>query len=128
MSFTNYLEQKVLEHFLSTPTVAKPTVYVGLLTAPMSEAGVSTEVTGGSYTRRLWAGTVSGSSPTQVANTSDIVFPTATASWGTVTHVALYDSLTGGNALVYATLDISRIIDSGTTSTFLAGQLKFTLE
>lgn len=128
MSFTNYLEQKVLEHFLSTPTVSKPTVYVGLLLASMDEAGVSTEVTGGSYARRLWAGTVSGTAPTQVANTSDIVFPTATATWGTITHVALYDSLTGGNALAYATLDISRLVESGTTSTFLAGQLKFTLE
>lgn len=128
MAFTNYQESRVLEHFFGTATVAKPTVYVALYTTEVDELGAGTEVSGGSYARRPWSGTVGGTSPTEVVNTSDITFATATAPWGTVTHVALVDALTGGNVMARATLDISRLIDTGTTSTFLAGQLKFTLE
>jgi hypothetical protein len=40
-------------------------------------------------------------------------FPAATASWGTVTHVGLYDASTSGNLLAYAALSVSKTIDSG---------------
>ncbi len=72
--------------------------YVGLFTSDPGFFGVqSSEVSGGGYTRiqPTWSG--SGDSRT----VADISFPVATASWGTVTHVGVMDSATGGNMLAY---------------------------
>lgn len=77
--------------------------YVGLFTADPGHAGdQSNEVSGGSYTRvqPTWDPVTSDSE----SITSAIDFPTATASWGTVTYVGLLDAATGGTMLAYEVL------------------------
>lgn len=111
MSFSNYLENKVLDHvFGGVAYTAPTTLYVGLFTSNPGETGSGTEVSGGSYARQTIAFTVTGS---QASNTAAVEFPTATASWGTITFAAIYDALSGGNLLAYGALTTSKTIDNG---------------
>lgn len=127
-SFSDYLEDKVLKHvFTNTSYTPASTLYVALYTAAPTDAGGGTEVSGGSYARQSCAFTVSGSSPTQAANTSAVEFPTATASWGTIVAAAVFDASSAGNMLAWADLTSNKTISSGDVFRFPASQFVVTL-
>jgi hypothetical protein len=129
MAFTNFLEDKVMDHVFGSGSYTKPSnLYLGLFTAAPGEAGGGTEVSGGDYARQAIAFTISGDAPTQAANTSAVEFPTATASWGEVTHVAVFDAATSGNMLAYAELTASKTIGDGDVFRVPATNLVITLE
>jgi hypothetical protein len=126
MSFTNDLETRVLQWALTAGSPTRPTAwYVGLFTAAPGETGGGTEVSGGSYVREAVTFTVSGNLAT---NSAAIEWPTATGSWGTITHVAVFDASTSGNMLVYASLTSSKTIASGDVLRIPAGDLDVTLD
>ena len=112
---TNYLEDKIVNHVFGSTSYTKPTNwYVGLLTATPSDSAAGTEVSGGSYARMVCAFTITGTGTAQAANTSAITFPTATADWGIVGWVGIYDALSGGNLAAFQNLQKS---DFSTTTT-----------
>lgn len=126
MSFSNYLENKVLLHvFGATAYTAPATLYVALFTTDPGEAGTGTEVSGGSYARQTVAFTVVGS---LASNTAAVEFPTATASWGTITHAAVYDAVSGGNLLASGALTTSKTIASGDVLRIPAGDFDINLD
>ena len=127
--FSDYLENKTLIHiFGGTAYTAPGTLYVGLYTAAPSDTGGGTEVSGGSYARKSMPDmTVSGTSPTQATNGAAVEFVTATGSWGTVTHVGVFDALTTGNLMAWAALTASKTVASGDVFRFDAGDLDITL-
>lgn len=124
---SNYLADAALNWYKGTAYPSAPAnVYVALFTvAPTSRAGTGgTEVSGGSYARQAIASTAwqavatSGSGLTaieQLAQTNAITFPTATANWGTVVGIGLYDAVTGGNFLEYGDLSASQVVNNGNT-------------
>ena len=137
MSFTDYLEDKILNHvFGGTSYTAPSNTYVGLHTSASSDAAAGTEVSGGAYARQSVSFTVSGTSPTEAATTAAIEFPTATSNWGTVTYAGVYDALTGGNLLAYAQLTdpadfvtaLPKTIETGDVFRISAGNLKIRLD
>ena len=127
--FSDYLEDKVLDHvFGGSAYTAPATLYVGLYTAAPSDSGGGTEVSGGSYARKsMPAMTVSGTSPTEATNGAAVEFITATGSWGTVTHVGVFDASSSGNLLAWAALTASKTVSSGDVFRFDAGDLDITL-
>ncbi len=126
MSFSNYLENKVLGHVFGAVAYTAPaTLYVGLFTSDPGETGSGTEVSGGSYARQTIAFTVTGS---QASNTAAVEFPTATASWGTITYAAIYDAVSGGNLLAYGALTTSKTIDNGDVFRIPAGDFDINLD
>lgn len=127
MSFSNYLETKVLNHvFGATAYTAPTTLYLALFTAVTDgEAGTVTEVSGGGYARQTVAFTATTGNT--ISNSSAIEFPTATANYGTVTHVGVYDASSGGNLMVYASLTTSKAIDSGDVFRVPTADLDITL-
>ena len=128
MSLTNSFETSVLTWLLTTgtPSPVRPTVwYLGLFTAAPGEAGGGTELSGNAYARQSFSFTVSGDTAT---NSAAIEFPTATGSWGTITHVAVFDAVTTGNMIAYATLTSSKTIASGDVLRVPAGDLDITLD
>lgn len=126
MSFTNDLETRVLQWALTNGSPTRPTAwYVGLFTAAPGEAGGGTEISGSAYARQAVTFTVSGNLAT---NNAAIEFPTATGTWGTITHVAVFDADTSGNMLVYATLTSSKTIASGDVLRIPSGDLDITLD
>lgn len=129
MAMSDFLEDTVLEMVLNSVAYAEPaSVYIALYTAAPSDSGGGTEVSGGSYARQqVTAGfTVSGVA-TRGGNTGAITFPTATANWGVVTHVGIFDALVAGNLLFHGALTASRTVDSGDTFSFAADALGVTL-
>lgn len=128
MSFSDYLENKILDHVFKGAVFTQPTnLYVALFTAGPSDSGGGTEVNGGGYIRvnhDTWD--VASSGATQ--NTVAITFPKATASWGTVTHVGIYDAVTGGNLIAWAALTISKAVGVDDTAEFSAGAIDITLD
>lgn len=125
MSFTNDAETRTLQWLFTTGSPTRPTAwYIGLFTAAPGEAGGGTEVSGGSYVRMAVTLSVSGDTAT---NSAAVEWPTASASWGTVTHIAIFDALTTGNMLSYATLTASKTIASGDVLRIPANSLTITL-
>jgi len=126
MSFSNYLENKVLGHvFGGTAYSAAGTLYLALFTTNPAEDGSGTEVSGTSYARQTVSFTVTDNT---ASNTSAVEFPTAGGSWGTVTHVGVYDASTSGNLLAYAALSASKAIDTSDVFRVPAGDLDITLD
>jgi len=125
--FTDYLENKIIDHMLRNQAYTPPsTVYLALFTTATSDAGGGTEVSGGSYARQ--AVTLSAASGGASSNSADITFPQATADWGTITHVALMDALTGGNMLMHTPLDASKTVNNGDTFKINTGDLDVTVD
>jgi len=126
MSFSNYLENKVMLHvFGGTSYTAPSTLYVGLYTSDPGEANTGTEVSGGSYARQSAAFTITNN---LASNTAAIEFPTATGSWGTVAYVGISDALSGGNLLASGALTTSKTISSGDVFRIPLGDLDITLD
>lgn len=128
MSFSDYLENELLDHVFKVGSFTVPTnLYVALYTAAPSDAGGGTEVSGGSYARvnhNSWDVAAGGATE----NTGTVTFATATANWGTVTHVGIHDDLTAGNLIAWAALSASKSVDSGDTASFADGTLDITLD
>jgi len=126
MSFTNFLETEILDHvFAGSAYTAPATKYLALYTAAPGETGGGTEVSGGAYARQSVAFTTTGNT---TSNSAAVEFPTATASYGTVTHVGVFDAATSGNLMAYATLTSSKAIASGDVFRVPAGDLDITLD
>ena len=106
---------------------APSTLYVALFTVAPSDTGGGTEVSGGGYTRKTAAFTVSGTNPTTASNTAAIEYPTATANYGTVVAVGVFDAASSGNLLAYANLSTSKVVSSGDIFRFNTGDLDITL-
>jgi len=126
MSFSNEFETRVLNYVFTASSVTRPTAWhVALYTAAPNDSGGGTEVSGGAYARQSVAFTVSGNTAT---NSGAVEYPTATASYGTVSHVGVFDAATGGNLIAYAALSASKAIDTGDVFRVPAGDLDITLE
>ena len=126
MSFSNFLETEILDHvFGGNAYTAPSTLYLALYTAAPSDAGGGTEVSGASYARQSAAMTVSGDTATTSAS---IEFPAAGGSWGTITHIGVFDALSGGNLLAYGSLGTSKTIETGDIFRIPAGSLDITLD
>ena len=143
-ALSNYLENNIIDYVLRGQTFTPPsTLYVGLFTAAPSESGGGTEVSGGSYARASfastlvnWAGTQGAGTTTASSGTSGttsnntvISFPTPTANWGVITHVALFDASTGGNMVIYGALSTSKTVNNGDSApSFQAAALSFQID
>jgi len=125
--FSDYLEDKVLDHVFGGVAYTQPAKHVALYTVAPTDTGGGTEVTGGSYARQTGAFTVSGTNPTTASNSAAIEYPTATANYGTVVAVGILDASTGGNLLAYANLDTSKSVTTGDVFRFDTGDLDITL-
>lgn len=111
MSLSNYLETALLNHAFRGTAYTQPSgLYLALFTSDPGETGASGEVSGNAYARQSFAGTVTGDTFTATGN---IDFPAATGSWGTITHCAIFDAVSGGNMLAGGALTTSRSIGSG---------------
>jgi hypothetical protein len=135
-SFSAYLEKKLLDHFLKVAAYTQPTnLYIGLSTAAIEDDNSgATPPVGNGYARAAansWAASTStGGPPTTQSgssNSAQIIFPTATGAWGTITHFGMYDAITGGNLMGWGALAVSKVISTGDTPRFDIGQLTVTL-
>ena len=127
--FTNFAENLNLTWMFTASTATRPTAwYVALYTVAPGETGGGTECSGTSYVRQSGTFTVSGTAPTQAANSAAIEFPTAGGAWGTIVAAGVFDASTSGNLLAFANLTTSKTIDTGDVLRFNTGTLIITLD
>ena len=101
MSYTDFWENETLDHLFGhgNRNYTSPTISVGLSTTTIIDAGTGETEPPGGYLRQLvndtnWTVSSGGS----LNNGAAIVFPTATASWGTITHAFVNDNNAVGTA------------------------------
>jgi hypothetical protein len=125
--FSDYLENKVLDHVLRNVSYSSPTtVFVGLYTSDPTDTNSGTEVTGGSYARQSLS--VSAASAGIVTSSADVTFPQCTASWGSVGFIGILDAVTSGNLLMHTALTTAKTIDTGDILKITTGNLTVTLD
>lgn len=122
---SDYMENAALKWALTTNSVTRPTTwYIALFTTATTDAGGGTEVSGGSYARQSATFTVTNDT---AATNANVLFPTATADWGTVTHVAIYDAVSGGNMLFHGAASSSKLIQTGDAYLINSGNMTVTM-
>lgn len=127
-SLTDYGENALLKHLAKeaayTPAA---TIYLALATASPGETATGASMNecanSGSYART--AITFGASSSRRVTQNATVTFPTASGSWGTVTHWAIVDSTTygAGNVLAYGAFGTSKSIVTGNTPSVASGEV-----
>lgn len=142
-ALTNIYENSLLDWLLRGQPLTPPaTGYIALFTTCPTDSAAGVEVTGGSYARvavgaalSTWAGTQSAGSTTvssgtngTTSNNNAITFPTATADWGVVNCFGYMSASSGGTLIFYASLTAARDITNGSTASFSAGTLVFTID
>jgi len=132
MPTSDFLEQKLLETVLNNaafPTVS--TTYVALHTTSPLDDGSGAECVGTNYVRIDTGAftSMTGITDGQTENTAEIAFAQASdATWGTITHIGLWDASTSGNLLYHGALTSSKTIDTNDTFKIAAGDLIVTLD
>lgn len=128
MSFSNYLENKILNHIAGKATYTPETWHIALSTADPGEDGSAiAEPSGNGYARVQTAPADWNTSTAGLLDNANVIsFPEATGSWGTITHFAIFSASSGGNFLGSGALTESKAIGSGDTLKFAAGDCNVT--
>jgi hypothetical protein len=109
--FSDYLENALINATLRGVNFTAPTaVYLALFTLNPGDTGAGTEVSGGGYARRPITFTAPSNGVT--SNSAEVLFNAATANWGTITHIGIYDATTGGNLLYYSPISNAKTINA----------------
>jgi hypothetical protein len=129
MGATDYTENLLLTWLLTLSQPTKPTSwYLALFTSTATDAQAGTEISSGGYNRRPIQFAVTQTNGTTRARNQNLITFNANAVWGTITHIGIFDSSTGGNMLFYAELTPSRYIDNGDNVEILPNELKIDLQ
>ena len=123
MPKTYYLDSAMINAALRQIAYTPPTgSWVALYTVSPTVSGGGVEVSVGGYSRQsaVWSAPVNG----QSSSTADIVFPVASAPWGTIVAFGLLDAGTAGNLLYFAPLNAPQVVATMDQVKFPAGQLQ----
>lgn len=126
--YSNYTDNKVLEHATGKTTFAAVTPYIALFTTnPSNNTGAgAVETTYTNYTRVACSGATWGTaSAGSITTASAVSFPSCGTTGATIVGWGIYDASTAGNLLFYGTCSLA--VSSGITPQFAAGQLTITL-
>ena len=142
MSLHDVIEREILDHIFGNggggvqDYVPPPTLYLALSTNDPGEIGFTIAEPGDTnYARQSmpnnttnWAAAVDDSGVGTKTNLLDLTFPAAATGYGTISHWALFDALSGGNMIVYGTLTPNVGIGASEQLTIKAGSLKITCD
>lgn len=125
-ALSDTMENTILNAMLRNTAYTGPaTVYIGLNTASFADDGTGgTEISGNGYARQAMAFDASSSGVSD--NTSVVDFPTATGSWGTISHWGLFTASTSGTLMIHGAFSASKAIASGDILRIAAGELDIT--
>ena len=123
MSLSDYAEAKINDELNGKTAYAMPTIWIGLSTADPGDDGATlAEPVGNGYARVETSGATwnAGASAT---NAAAITFPTASGSWGTISHVVAFDAVSGGNIIRSGALTAPTAITTNQIARFAIGAL-----
>lgn len=109
MSFSNYLENKLLDHvFRNTSYTPPTTVYTKLHTGDPGEDGTANAATETTRKASTWSAASGGS-----ISLSATVSWTNVAATETYSHISLWDASSAGNCLGAGALTASKAVTAG---------------
>lgn len=125
---SDFLENAILNATLNATTYTSPaTVYVGLFTSDPADDNSGTEISGNGYARKSASFATASGTGGSISTNADIEFDQATGSWGTISHIGIFDALTAGNLLYHSGLDASKVIETGDILKIASGSLTVTI-
>jgi len=133
-NFSDKMENDIINHFLMNQTsTAKTQHFLALFTASSGlEANLPTaEVSGGAYARATATFTTATAGTSE--NGATVTWAEATADWGTLTHLAIVDSVDGTeygtsvNVMMWGALTADKTVGTGDTFRIAAGDLDITV-
>jgi hypothetical protein len=125
--FSNFLEDAIINATLRGDNSDLPNgivPHLSLLSTDPTDADAGTETTWVGYNRMVLTFDAPVDGYTQ--NTSAVTFPPSDGTYN-VTHIGVYDSLTGGNLLYHTPLNNTKTLYSTDTITFNAGSVQITV-
>lgn len=128
-ALSDFAEKLLLDWLMTTGTATRPTAwYLALYTAAPSDSGGGTEVSGSGYSRQAISFDAASSPAGTTQNSALVEFEASGGSWGTVTHIGIFDAATSGNLLWHGALTTARTVGDGDKLQFAVGAVELTLE
>jgi len=129
-ALSNYAELAVLNLLFKNTAFTAPNAYLALFTSDPTDAGSGTEVASSyDYARVQIDNKMAAASGGSIVNNANITFaPANGGSFGTVTHIGIYDAATSGNLLAHGQLAASKQIDDGDTFQITTGSLTISID
>lgn len=131
MAISTFLANEILDQVYGAQAYTAPgTVYLALSTAnPTADGSGLAEPSGNNYSRLAVTNNLTNfpaASAGAKSNGVAFTFPTPSGSWGTITHVAIFDAASGGNMLDFGALAAAKTIGNGDVVQFAIGELDIT--
>jgi hypothetical protein len=127
-ALSDYAEKLLLDFLMTAGTATRPSArYIALYTAAPSDSGGGTEVSGNGYSRQSATFAAASTPGGTTSNSGAVSFTASGGSWGTITHMAIFDASTSGNMLWHGALTASKTIGDGDTLEFAIGNIDLTI-
>lgn len=121
---SNYLDDRILESIFKNTAFTPPSsLHLALYTSNPTADNTGTELTGGSYSRKLI--TFAASSGGTIASNAAVTFSSLSAA--TITHFGVLSASSGGNLLVYGAFASPISVNTGDDLTLASGAVSFSL-
>ena len=132
-ALSTYAELKVLDLLFKSTAYTAPSAYIGLFTTSPTDSASGSEVSGSGYARiqidNKMSSATAGSDNSSILNSSTITFAAASGcSWGSITHIGIFDALSSGNLLAHGALLASKTIGDGDTFSISSNNLTITID
>jgi hypothetical protein len=123
MSFSNFLEQELLDHVFAGAAYTPPTnIYAKLHLGDPGEDGTANPA---AETTRVEVTFAAGTNP--IANNAEVLWENVSTT-ETYSHFSLWDNSTAGNPLGYGALTASKAVTAGEDARFAVGALTVSLD
>jgi hypothetical protein len=127
-ALSDHLEKLLLDWSMTTGTATRPSAwFLALYTAAPSDSGGGTEVSGSGYARQAIAFNAAATPAGTTSNSAAVEFTASGGSFGTVTHIGIFDASTSGNLLWHGAMTTSRVVGDGDKLVFATGDVVLTL-
>jgi len=126
-SFSDYLENKILDHLRGTSYTAPSGLYIGLFSTTEGDAGGGTEVTTTIRPAGRVAVTMGAASGGSMSNSAIADFG-ASAGAATVTYFGVFDAASAGNLLFAGPVTTTLSITTGINVSWPIGSLVVSLD
>lgn len=127
-ALSDFSEKLVLDWLMTNGSATRPTAWhVALFTVAPSDSGGGTEVSGNGYSRKAVTFAAASTPGGTTSNTNALSYTAAGGSWGTVSHIGIFDAATGGNLLWHGGLTASKAVGDGDTLEFAINSINLTV-
>lgn len=134
-SISTYLEERLLSFLFKGNAIGLVTpgdnLWLAMFTAgvDLESGNLTNEVAGNGYARVATPMSAWSIAPAiLIENAAVLDFPVATGAWGTITHGAIVDAVTGGNILLHGALYLARSVQANDQLRFEVGEARFILD